>query len=65
MWEYKIRKALGSVDCGGEYGFRSMEEAKKAFKRSHPENWQELACTIYAPGYRPVAEKEAGKVRFR
>lgn len=63
MWEYIIRERLGSVDCGGEYGFKTLAATKAAFKKRYA-NWRELACTIYAPGYRPYVEKEAGKVRF-
>lgn len=65
MWEYKIRESLGLVDRGGEYGFPSMRAAKAAFRRAHPHTWQAWACTIYAPGYKPAAEKEAGAARFK
>lgn len=64
MFEYKIRKASGEVDCGGDYGFKNKKDAIAAFKTKY-ENWQEWHCTIYAPGYRGCAVKRNGNVNFR
>lgn len=63
MWEYKVRKTANSIDIAGAYGYASKASAIKAFKRRFTE-WQKFHCIIYAPGYKPCAEKAAGEVKF-
>lgn len=63
MWEYKVREKMNGIDIAGAYGYKNKKSAIQAFKRRFA-NWRNYACIIYAPGYKPCAQKDVGEKVF-